>query len=123
MAKKTAGKVGFKQTNKAALGPYQIHLVRAVHSLGKVAYGAELERHLIGLGVDTDRGQVYQACRRMEERGFLSSEEVPEPKRPTYRVTVYRVTKAGDAALAASLAIYDAHRLMATSIKKSERDK
>ena len=123
MARKTAGLVGLKQTNKPPLGTYQIHLVRAVNSLGTKAYGAELERHLIRLGVETDRGQVYQACRRMEERGFLASKQVPEPARPTYRVTVYHVTKAGEEALDVSLSIYDGHRLMQENRKRKDRDK
>ncbi len=120
MAKRTAGLVGFKRTNKPPLGIYQIHVVRAIHTLGANAYGAEIERHLTGLGVVTDRGQVYQACRRMEERGFLASKSVPEPTRPNSKhvVTTYAITKAGREALEASLSIYDGRRLFEDSLKK-----
>lgn len=111
MAKKTTGLVGFKQTSKAPLGTYQVHFVRMVQKLGKKAYGAEIERQLTALGVDTDRGQVYQTGSRLEGRGFLASSDIPDPNRPTHTVTCYAVTKAGEEALARSVAVYDGHRL------------
>ena len=122
MAKKTTGLVGFKQSNKPPLGTYQVHFVRMVQKLGRKAYGAEIERQLTGQGVDTDRGQVYQTGSRLEGRGFLSSSDMPDPNRPTYTVTCYAVTKAGEDALAASIAVYDGHRLFEAA-RKVDRKK
>ncbi len=118
MAKKKTGLVGFKQSNKAPLGMFQIHFIRMVEKLGREAYGAEIERQLIAMGVDSDRGQVSQAGRRMEERGFLTCKSARDPNRPAYPVVVYAITPQGRAALEASLAIYDGHRLFADAKKK-----
>ena len=118
MVKKKTGLVGFKQSNKAPLGTYQIHFIRMVRQLGKAAYGAEIERQLNAIGVDSDRGQVSQAGRRMEERGFLSCKSARDPKRPAYPVVVYAVTPEGEAALETSLAVYDGHRLFDDATKK-----
>ena len=120
MAKIPTGIVGLQQSRKAPLGTYQIYLVRAISQLGVLAYGAELEKHLTEAGIETERGQVYQACRRLEKRGFLSSEQVPEPKRPDtkHKVTVYAVTDEGKDALKSSVSVYDGSRLFADSQKR-----
>ncbi len=118
MAKKPTDLVGFKQTAKSLLGPFQVPLMRMIKRLGKKAYGAELERQLTTAGIDTDRGQVYQMCSRLEGRGFLSSSIFPDPQRPSHTVTVYALTKEGEKALAATLAVYDGNRLFEESSKK-----
>jgi DNA-binding PadR family transcriptional regulator len=91
-------KVGRSGT-RPKIGLYQIQIMRMILKLGARAYGAEIERQLAAGGIDTNRGQVHQACTRLEERKFLSSKAAPEPGRETHKVKVYAVTAEGKRAL------------------------
>lgn len=112
-------KAGFSSSkvakaNRAALGGFSLKMMQAVKALGDKAYGAEIEAWLEKAQQPVNQGQVYVTGKRLVDRGLLTSEDLPNEKRGgNYTVKVYRMTKAGVEAMAASVATYDALRLFA----------
>jgi DNA-binding PadR family transcriptional regulator len=119
-------KVGFANTkaqksNRAALGGFGLKMMQAIKALGDKAYGAEIEAWLEAAQQPVDQGQVYVTAKRLVERGLLIIEERPNEKRGgNYTVKVYRITKTGEQAMAASIATYDALRLFASGEAKKD---
>lgn len=112
-------KAGFSSSkvakaNRAALGGFSLKMMQAVKALGDEAYGAAIEAWLEKAKQPVDQGQVYVTGKRLVARGLLTTKDLPNRKRGgNYTVKVYRMTEAGAAAMAASVATYDALRLFA----------
>jgi DNA-binding PadR family transcriptional regulator len=103
-----------KAANRASLGGFGLKMMQAIKALGDDAYGAEIEAWLAAARQPVDQGQVYVTGKRLVERGLLSIEQRPNKKRGgNYTVKVYCITRAGEKAMADSVATYDALRLFA----------
>lgn len=102
------------KANRASLGGFSLKMMQAVKALGDEAYGAAIETWLEKAKQPVDQGQVYVTGKRLVARGLLTTDDLPNKKRGgNYTVKVYRMTDAGVAAMAASVATYDALRLFA----------
>jgi Transcriptional regulator PadR-like family len=117
-----AAKSGKAQaSNRAPLGGFALKMMQAITELGDEAYGAKIEEWLDAAKQSVDQGQVYVTGKRLVERGFLSTDTVPNKTRGgKYTVKVYRPTKAGRQAIADSAEAYDALRLFATGAAKKD---
>src|SRR5262245_25680814 len=91
------------------LGPVAYLIMQIVDALGVPhASGMNVEEALSDLlGEVVDTGQVYVTLRRQKERGLLADQDVLSPNGSGHRVTVYSVTEAGRAAMAASARFYE----------------
>jgi DNA-binding PadR family transcriptional regulator len=71
------------------------------------ASGMNVEEALSNLlGEVVDTGQVYVTLRRQQKNGLLADRDVLSPNGSGHTVTVYSVTEAGRAAMAASARFY-----------------
>jgi len=91
------------------LGTFAFEVMKAIMELGpKKSYGLNINEHLMNkLRAIVDLAQVYVTLRRLKEQGFLKSKVVPAPSGKRHMVVLYKITKAGAEALAASRAFYN----------------
>jgi PadR family transcriptional regulator PadR len=92
------------------VGPFELRLLASINSLRDQAWGSKLQVELSRiLGRDVAVGQLYLALSKLEQRGFISSEQLnPEPVRGGRSKKVFRLEAPGARALERTAAVVNA---------------
>lgn len=99
---------------------FEFAVSSAVSDLGLNAYPAEVARHLTKkLGRHVSIAQVFVCLERLEDKGFVTSEDTdPEPVRGGRRRRVFQLEASGAQALKETAAAYRMSATMETSYEK-----